>query len=247
MFAVWWVCRLLQKLLETSLKLQEYDQDRTNFISRAIHDVRVPITAIQGYCGLLLAGQLGSINAEQAQVLERMQRSLTRLSSLVAAMMDLGVAGHTPSKLICEQASIEACVDQAVHEILPFVDQKQIDLNLAIDPPGGTLLFNPIQLEQVLVNLLDNGCKFTPKRGAILVRGYSVNADELERIGSDDVLAGYRIDIRDTGPGINPQHLAQIFDEYTSYGGPSNRSGAGLGLAICRMIVTRWPNLGQFR
>ena len=50
--------RILQKLLQTNLKLREHDDERTNFLTRSIHDIRVPLMAVQGYCGLLLAGQL---------------------------------------------------------------------------------------------------------------------------------------------------------------------------------------------
>jgi signal transduction histidine kinase len=228
--------QIFQKLLETNLKLQEYDRDRTNFMSRAIHDVRVPLMAIQGYCGLLLAGELGSVNPEQTRILGKMQRSLTRLGGLVAAMMDLGVGSQAPSHLKVENASIESCVKQAIHELLPLTTQKDISLTHEVVAPSGILMFDPHQIEQVLVNLLENSYKFTPRRGKIEIRAYSVNAQELRHIGLTET-AGYRIDIADNGPGVNPEHMAHIFDEYTSYDGASDRSGAGLGLAICRMIV----------
>ena len=154
--------RILQQLLETNLRLHEHDQERTNFLTRSIHDIRVPLTAIQGYCGLLLAGQLGSFDPEQTRILERMQRSLTRLGRLVEAMMDLGAGSQFSNKLKLEHASIETSVQQAVYEIAPFVERKQIVLNLEIEPPIGALLFDAEQLEQVLLNLLDNACKFTP-------------------------------------------------------------------------------------
>ena len=67
---------ILQCLLHANLKLQEYDQDRTNFLARAVHDFRAPLTAIDGYCGLILGQQLGPITEEQQEVLERMQHSI---------------------------------------------------------------------------------------------------------------------------------------------------------------------------
>jgi len=228
--------RILQQLLQTNLKLREHDQDRTNFLTRAIHDIRVPLMAVQGYCGLLLAGQVGPIETEQARTLESMQRSLTRLGGLVEAMLALGT-GSPANKLRLEHASIETCVQQAVYEISPFVEKKQITLAVEVEAPGGTLLFDPGQLEQVLVNLLDNACKFTPKGGAVSIRGRSVDAKELDQIGLLEAASGYRIDVTDTGRGIEPDHLEQIFDEHTSYGDPMDRSGWGLGLAICRMII----------
>src|SRR5437763_13482407 len=75
---------MLQHLLQANLKLQEEDQDRTNFLAHSVHDVRAPLVAIQGYCSLLLDNQLGTVNAEQTKVLERMQRSIKRLSRLAS-------------------------------------------------------------------------------------------------------------------------------------------------------------------
>jgi signal transduction histidine kinase len=229
--------RILQRLLQTNLKLREHDEDRTNFLARSVHDIRGPLMAIQGYCGLLLAGQLGSMDPEQTQILERMQRSLSRLCRLAEAMMDLGTGSLGTNKLRLEQASIEACVQQAVHEVLPFVEKKRISLNVDVEAPNGTLLFDAQQLEQVLVNILDNACKFTPRRGSITVTGRWITAEGLGKVGLQEATAGYRIDITDNGRGIDPDHIEQVFDEDTSFGDPMDRSGSGLGLAICRMII----------
>lgn len=226
---------LLQKLLETNWKLQEYDTERTCFLTRAVHDVRAPIMAIQGYCGLLLAGQFGAVNDDQTQILERMQRSIERLGRLAEAMMELGMGGKAGTKLKLENSCLESCVNQAVHEILPIAQQKQIDVALDLAPPIAPLLFDSSQIEQVLVNLLDNGCKFTPRRGSIRIRGYSVHPDGDTE---ETQFGGYRLDIDDTGPGISGDRIEHVFDEYASYGGPTDRSGAGLGLAICRLIVS---------
>jgi signal transduction histidine kinase len=229
--------RRLQRVLPTQLKVREHDQDRTNFLTRAIHDIRVPLMAVQGYCGLLLAGQVGCIDSEQTMILERMQRSLTRLCGLVEATMDLGTSAQVTKKLRLEQSSIEACVQQAVYEIQPFVERKQIRLSVEVQAPNGALLFDAGKLEQVLVNLLDNACKFTPKGGAIVVRGHSVATQELGEVGLPEATAGYRISISDNGRGIDPDHIEQIFDEHMSFGDAMDRTGSGLGLAICRMII----------
>lgn len=242
--------RILQQLLETNLKLRDYDQDRTNFFARSIHDVRVPLMAVQGYCGLLLAGELGSLDPEQTRVLERMQRSLTRLYKLVEAIMDFGAGPNWAGKLRLEPASIEACAQQAVYEILPFARRKKITLNIELEPPKGAVLFDSAKIEQVIVNLLDNACKFTPRGGTITIRGASTTGHRLGRLESMNATGGYCVDIIDTGEGIKPDHLEQIFDEYASYEDPMGRGGSGLGLAICRMIIQAhngriWADSGE--
>jgi signal transduction histidine kinase len=225
------------RLLPTNPRLREQDQDRSNFLSRAIHDIRMPLMSIQGYCGLLLAGQVGCLEPEQAEILEKMQRSVTRLCGLVEATMDLGTGSQVNKKLRMERASIDACVQQAVYEIRPFVERKQIRLDVEVEAPNGVLLFDAGKLEQVLVNLLDNACKFTPKGGAITIRGLTITGHEPGRIGLPEGTAGYYISVSDNGRGIEPDHIERIFDEHTSFGDAMDRSGSGLGLAICRMIV----------
>ena len=225
--------RVLQKLLEANARVQENEQNRINFLMRAIHDIRVPLMASHGYCGLLLAGQMGDLTPDQRRVLDRMKRSLARLSGLTDSLMNLGGDAQYSHTTQFHPSSIEASVSQAVHETLPFVEQKGITLNLDVQPPVHPLCFDSGQIEQVLVNLIDNACKFTPKHGVIDVRGYSAE----DRASEGRPSGRYRIDIRDTGPGIPAELRERIFDEFASYQVSSGRSGAGLGLAICRMLI----------
>jgi signal transduction histidine kinase len=239
--------RILQCLIQTNLKLQEYDQDRTNFLARAIHDFRAPLTALSGYCGLLLSGPMGPLSEKQEKVLGRMQRSLERLSRLTNAMYQMSVGRQVKSRPSLHKAEIRDCVEQAVHEIAPFTSEKRITVTVNLQP-SEQLLFDTGQLEQVLVNLLDNACKFTPRFGEIEIRGYSyfwerrvsctaISLAKDRRRGPCDDQNSYRIDVRDSGAAIPAERLDQIFEEYTSYAGSVDRSGSGLGLAICRMIM----------
>jgi signal transduction histidine kinase len=241
---------ILQCLIQTNLKLQEYDQDRTNFLTRAVHDFRAPLTALSGYCGLLLGEPLGTLNDSQREVLQRMQNSARRLSRMASAMFQLSVGRQVKRLLDLEPADIRECLEQALHEIGPFAEEKRIAIIVNFDPCADRLYFEAGQIEQVLVNILDNACKFTRKAGSIEINGYpffwdrrkikSAIAPEVERrrqIHTGDPNS-YRIDIIDSGGAIPEEHLEGIFEEYTSYAGGRDRSGGGLGLAICKMIVT---------
>jgi signal transduction histidine kinase len=104
-------------------------------------------------------------------------------------------------------------------------------------------------MEQLLVNLLENSCKFTPRGGYIQVRGFPAFWERRSAsVRQDGVLAerrrnplrrsnAYRMEVSDNGMGVRPEHLQTIFQEYTSYGGGGDRSGSGLGLAICKRIL----------
>jgi signal transduction histidine kinase len=238
---------MLQCLMQTNLRLQEYDQDRTAFLARAVHDFRAPLTAVSGYCGLLLSDSLGPLTEDQREVLKRMLHSTHRLSRLSSAMFQLSVGRAVKRRPEFRPASIHACSDQALHEIAPFLEDKAVGIATDMRPCPAALMLEPGQIEQVLVNILHNACKFTPKGGRIHVGGYPffwerrknrayTAAERRERICRE--ANAYRIDICNSGPPIPAEHIESIFEEYTSYAGGSDRSGGGLGLAICRMIVT---------
>lgn len=239
---------MLQCLIQSNLQLQQYDQDRTNFLTRAVHDFRAPLTATGGYCGLLLSGALGPLEEEQKEVLRRMQHSIKRLSRMASAMFELGAGRHLKRQPDLQPGKIREHVEQVLHEATPFADAKNISLFVDLAPEPGPIYLESGQIEQVLMNLLDNACKFTPKNGTIEVRGYpsfwerrkgrnaGAPAEERRR-GDCRSPNSYRIDIQDSGPQIPNEHIGRLFEEYTSYSGGKDRSGGGLGLAICKMII----------
>lgn len=240
---------MLQFLIQANLKLQEYDQERTNFLARSLHDFRAPLTAISGYCGLLLEEALGCLTHDQREVLGRMQHSAARLSRITNAMFQLSISSNVDQELNLERADMRDCVDQALHEVALSIEAKRISVRVEIERSSEGLFFDRSQLEQTLVNLLDNACRFTPRDGAIEIRGYpffwerrTYDAAALDpsmdrRIDQRRTPNSFRVDIRDAGPGIPAENAGKIFEEYTSYSGGQDRSGGGLGLAICRMIL----------
>ena len=238
---------ILQTLMETSLRLQEYDQDRTDFLAKAVHDFRAPLTATAGYCGLLLDGQLGPLTAAQEQVLQRVQASLKRLSRMTAAMFQLSVNQRVPKVPRLERGDIRESVQQALHEIQPLASERRVKVKVALAPPTSDMYFEREQLERVVLNLLDNAARFTPKGGQIEVGGYPCFWDrrsrcvltpiEKERRSRDrSTPNAYRVDVKNTGSRIPEERLDSIFEEYATYGSGQN-FGTGLGLAICKMIV----------
>jgi signal transduction histidine kinase len=241
---------ILQCLIETNLRLQEYDQDRTTFLARAVHDFRAPLTALSGYCGLLLSEPLGPLSESQKEVLRRMQHSAKRLSRMTSAMFQLSVGRQVKRLPDLRPGDIRECLEQALHEITPYADEKGIAIRVDLAPCDLPLYFEAGQMEQVLINVLDNACKFTPRSGSIDIRGYpffwerrmsrsAVPTAAERRWRTTTEPNTYRVDIQDSGNAIPEEHLERIFEEYTSYAGGRDRSGGGLGLAITRMIVNQ--------
>lgn len=233
---------LLQALMEANLRLQECDHDRTNFLARVLHDFRTPLTALQGYCDMLIR-QDGPLQSDREDLLQRMQHSIARLSKMSKAMFELSIHHNTETKPNLIKTNIDTCVQNAVHQITPIAQDKGINVTFDLDPADTCLYADPAVIEQVLVNLLENACKFTRRGGSVEIRGRRSNSnDQIDTPSNGDTKARtvpvYLVELQDTGMGILPERLESVFEEFTSYAGGGDRSGGGLGLAICKMLVT---------
>ncbi len=230
---------LLQQLLEANLSLQQYDQERTRFLARALHDLRTPLMSLRGICGLLLEGDVGPLNQQQRELLQRIENSSARMARLSTGMFEFSVEGWVQRTLQFEPSDIEICVRHALQEVGTFVREKQLSANSQITPPPKTMFMESQRIEQLLINLLENACRFTPRGGKIDVQGYPVCWDFQQATPkrSPGFPNAYRIDVRDSGPGIEPAMIEAIFEEFTPSSGPADRSGGGLGLAICRLAA----------
>ncbi len=231
---------LLRHLLQANLKLQEYDHERTEFLARALHDFRTPLMALDGFCDMLLAGEAGPLSRNQTELLTNMQNCRRRLARLTSGMFEMCVQGRVQRPLATVPGDIEYCLRQAAAEVGAVVKEKRLRLVSHVTPPGAPLWVDSHQIEQLLVNLLENACRFSPRGGEIVVRGYPVhwNSDSPETTGRLGHSNAYRVDVHDSGPGVAPELLEEIFEQYASYSGGSDRTGGGLGLAICKFVVS---------
>ena len=233
---------LLQYVLDVNLRLQKYDQERNNFLARALHDFRAPLTALHGYCGLLSEEKVGSISASQRELLDRMQRSTRRLTQMTRCTMELLLEGRFERQPARNPGDIAATVNHAAHDVYPMMKERGIELTIDVQDAPAALLFETGAIQQVLVNLLENSCKFTPSHGRIAVRCYpTYQAPGRQKLPPGNYPAtpnAYRIDISDSGPGVSRDLTEKIFEQYASYAGGADRSIGGLGLAICKAIIT---------
>jgi signal transduction histidine kinase len=220
---------LLQYVLEVNVKLKKYDQERANFLARALHDFRTPLSALSGYCGLLAEGKLGAVSRPQQELLDRMSYSTRRLARLAEGTLEL-LPGRIERSSSFGKGDLRKTLDQALYDVYLLIKDKGLSVEIDIAQPIKELSYKQEQIQQVFVNLLENSCKFTPRLGSIKICGVNVGSDLL---GVD----GYRMDITDSGPGIPAGRTERIFAEYGSYLGGEDRSTGGRGLAICKSII----------
>ena len=238
---------MLQTILRACFELQENHSHRSAFLARAEYDFQSPLTAVSGYCGLLLEGSIGSLSPQQASVVARIQHNAHRLGRMGAAMVDLNFADGFKDRLIVRAASLENCIDQAIQETRPECDARDISVEARLRDIPSTLPFDAEQVTNLIIYLLDNASRFSPRHGLIEITGFpffwerrtnSVPEPRIERRSHASLAPNsFRVDIRDSGPPVPGSLLPFVFDECSPHSNRNDRSGAGLGLAICRLIA----------
>ena len=212
--------RVVRDLEDSRRELRAADKAKDEFLAMVSHELRTPLTAMLGWARLLRVGALASARA--AHGLEVIDRNTKLLAQLIEDLLD--VSRIVTGKLQVDRRPVDPVVvlEAAIDAVQGLADMKRIELEVAVDPDAGPVLADPARLQQVVWNLLSNAIKFSEPQAKVHVG--------LERRGS---IA--RITVADTGMGIKPELLPEIFDRFRQ--GQRRTGGLGLGLAIVRHIV----------
>jgi signal transduction histidine kinase len=217
----------LQRSIEMAQKQRL--EFKNQFLSHISHELRTPLTCIHQYVTLLADGLAGPVVPEQADHLKTILKSVNQLHAMIRDLLEATRAES--GKLRVEQRCIAIgdLVQQAIAMMKPTAQEKRIGLEAGVDGRIPLIYADPDRVLEVLINLIDNGIKFTPAEGAVVVRACMMDTDPRFVYCS----------VSDTGRGISPEAKMLIFERL--YQDPdavdNNRSGLGLGLFICREIV----------
>jgi hypothetical protein len=193
------------------------------------HELRTPLTCIHQFVTILLDGLAGDLNPEQKDHLSTVLRSVNQLGAMVRDLLESARAESGKLRVEPRCIVMGDLVHLAVSMMAKIAREKNVTLEATIE---GTIPFvhaDPDRVLQVLINLIDNGIKFTPPNGSVMVRACLANADP------DFVY----LSVVDSGRGISPDAKVQVFERM--YQDPqsvdNNRSGLGLGLFIAKEVV----------
>jgi len=198
---------------------------KDQFISAVTHELRTPLVSIKGYVDYVLGeDQTVSLQSVRPSI-EVLKRNADRLLALTNDLLDIQRMETGKLALKLQDVDLGDLLGKCVDEIQPLLDQKHQHLHLQI--PNGPLQVqaDPLRLDQVIVNLLNNATKFTADGGDITIRVKEVNKTGLE------------ISVKDTGIGISPQDLTRVFEPFAAIDKPSYFKGTGLGLSLTKMLV----------
>jgi signal transduction histidine kinase len=214
------------KVRARTAELEQADRLRSQFLSHVSHELKTPLTSIKGFLQNLLDGLTGPLTEKQQRYLSRMLENSDRLIRMIEALLDRTRIQSGRLDLDPGEIDLGHCVADAVEQLRLLAQAKQQGLE-AVAPPAPLMVWaDRDRLIQIVTNLVQNAVKFTPEGGSITVTVRQEN----------QTLAG--VSVRDTGPGIPPEFLDQIFDPFfrvKQVG--SGVKGLGLGLSIVRRLV----------
>jgi signal transduction histidine kinase len=220
--------------LATHNSQQKEDQEsriKGKFLSIIRDELRNPLNAILGFSECLKQEMLGSVNIEQLEALKAINSSGSHLLKLINNIIDLSMLEAGQFNLQLGLMSISSTCHVALKQIQKDAIKKKINLEAKIEDELPLMLLDERRIFKVLVNLLENAIKFTPENGHIaleMIREYKTEQKSL-----------IRITITDTGIGISPEALNQLFQPFRQNDTSLTRKhgGMGIGLAFVKRIV----------
>jgi two-component system, NarL family, sensor histidine kinase BarA len=216
----------------------------------AAHEFKTPLVVMLGYADLLRTGHLGAVNDRQKQVLGEIQESAERLQKLIQDLLLLyelrAATGAQQTRSALEATEVNGHVGEIFNYWAPAAKQKSIAYEFHPAPGCPRVSVEPMKLQHIISNLIENALKFTPAHGRVAVsvtpcfwerrKAQSEFLFNFERKANRKIENAVAIDVTDTGPGIPADRQEDIFCDFVQLPGASSR-GTGLGLAIARRLT----------
>lgn len=213
---------IFNKILSYAAQAKHSDQLKSTFVATVSHELKNPLSSIKTNIYNVFAGLVGQINEEQKKVLSLCQSIIDRMTRLVNGLLDLhkieaGVADAKRTKLNLADLS-----GRRMDEMQILADRKNIKLIRDFVDESLSAWGDEDKLSRAVVNLIDNGIKFTPENGTVSLKIYP----EQEFV---------KIECSDSGPGIPEDKIGLLFNKFERLN--AAKEGTGLGLAITKDIV----------
>lgn len=219
--------RLSSELARSYEQVSELERLKTEFFANVSHELRTPLTLILAPLGDL-ANRADRLAPELSELVQIARDNSLRLLRLINDLLEVARLESEEFKLRPEAIELGEFVQSQVESVRPIARLKGLDLS--VDPPLATAWVDadPAHLEKILVNLLTNAIKFTPRGGRVGVR-----------VGAEGSRAS--VSVKDTGIGISAGDLPQVFERFRQADSSSNRrfSGVGIGLSLARELAQK--------
>ncbi|MDI6873671.1 ATP-binding protein [Candidatus Solincola sp.] len=217
------VARDAEEARRTLVRMRDERRHFLSFLSMVTHDLKSPLVAVQGYLKMLLRKASDRLDERMLQGIRRSIQRIDGMMELISDLLELSrlESGQVLAEL--KEVSWEEVLSAAVEMAHELADPRGIHVVSEIQHPLPEVFASDIRLQQLILNLVSNSVRFTPRGGRITIRARREN---------DQVV----VSVEDEGKGIEPEKLPHIFEEFFK-GDPESPEGTGLGLSICKRIV----------
>jgi len=223
------IIQLIKNMQDMGTKLKNAKNQKEKFISMITHELKTPLTPIIGFCQALGDPKiLGTLTPKQQDAVETISKNANRLQSIIGDLLDSHRLDLEKMKFNFTEVDIVELINSVINNYKKELESKKIHVTVRAKPPL-LLTTDKLRVEQVLTNIFVNSIDFVPKdTGKISV---------MAELQTDNVL----FTIHDNGAGIPPEEIDSIFNPFSQIDTALTRKhgGAGLGLAICKALVTK--------
>ena len=216
------------ELAQSNVDLFTANRVKSEFLTNVSHELRTPLNAIIGFAELLSNSESLRGDAKLARYLENIQNSARQLLDLINDLLDLAKIEAGKVVLRQERINVPDVCESLINFMKPLAQKKGIEVTLTVDKDIPLVQTDPGRFGQILYNFVSNAVKFTPQDGKIKIAVENADPQHV------------RVSVSDTGPGIAPEHQAEVFEKFHQLDASVTRqhSGTGLGLAISRELAT---------
>jgi PAS domain S-box-containing protein len=219
------VAERTRELSEANEQLKELDRLKSEFLATMSHELRTPMNSIIGFTGILRQELAGPLNEEQKKQLGMVHFSARHLLDLINDLLDLSRIESGKMDVTIEDVEVADVARQVIESLQPAAVQKGLLLEKEVADPTRCIRTDRKRAYQVLLNLANNAVKFTDAGSVKIV---------VRNAGT-----GVQFDVIDTGIGIKPEQLANLFQAFRQVDGSAKRvyEGTGLGLYLSKKLV----------
>jgi signal transduction histidine kinase len=228
-------------------QLRDRFRKTTNALASAAHDLKTPLSILNGYIELLQSQKLGPLNDRQREVMADMFSSGQRLQNFIQDFLTFSVLETGELKMQFIEGDMNACLSEVCRIWSNRFQERGLALYFLANDKLAPFPFDAPKIQRVISNLLENACKYTPQGGTVwlhaephmwerrAVSKSAANGDR--RRQAVNAPNAVKVSVSDTGPGIRPEFQLEIFDDFFRLPGTESAEGMGLGLAIARRLL----------
>lgn len=237
-----------QTLAITNDQLRQVTRMKDEFLANMSHELRTPLNAILGMTEGLQDEVFGSVTSAQRKALDTIERSASHLLNLINDILDVAKIESGQVDLNCASVALATLCYTSGDLVKPLAHRKNIHLDIKVMNSLPCLWVDSLRIQQILMNLLTNSIKFTPPGGRVILEAlptpqpYPQSASDINPLlplQPSQSLHYVRIQVRDTGIGIDPDSLDRLFKPFMQIDSSLNRqyTGTGLGLSLVKKLT----------